>query len=65
MDIQTEVPVILEWKFRDSKPLRTIYLVPLNSDGLLLKDVVSEEFESVTIHRGELVHSLPVDGETV
>ena len=64
MELQTEKPVILEWKFANCKPLRTVYLVPLNGDGLLLKDVVHDDFESVTIMSGELVRS-PLPKEAV
>ena len=54
MDIVSDKPVILEWKFRDCEPLRTAYLVPLNGDGLLLKDIVHDDFESVTIVAADL-----------
>ena len=54
MDIVSDKSVVLEWKFRDCEPVRTIYLVPLDADGLLLKDIVHDDFESVTIRSADV-----------
>ena len=65
MEIQTEKPVLLEWKFANCPdPVRTVYMVPLGG-GMLLEDVGSDAFESVTITSGERVQFLSLDEPSV
>ena len=65
MDIQSDKPVLLEWKFSDQSDLvRTIHTVPLGG-ALLLQDIGADEFESVTITSGDRLKFVSPEPEQV